>query len=313
MATPSSSPVSASASTPIMPTRRPDWLRVRVPTGENYEELRRLMRSKALHTVCEEARCPNIAECWSHRTATMMILGSVCTRSCGFCAVATGRPLTLDWEEPRHVAEAVQQMGLRHVVLTSVNRDELRDGGATLFAATIRWVRRLNPLCAVEVLTPDFKGDHHALKILMGARPDVYSHNVETVARLHPRVRPQAAYERSLNVLRLAKELSPETPVKTGFMLGLGETEDEVHELMRDIRAADVDILTIGQYLQPTAKHLPIERYWTPDEFAAFKQAGMEMGFKHVESGPLVRSSYHAWDQVKAAGTDKAAELEREA
>ncbi len=296
-----------------MPTRRPDWLRVRVPTGENYEELKRLMRSKALHTVCEEARCPNIAECWSHRTATMMILGSVCTRSCGFCAVATGRPLALDWEEPRHVAEAVRQMELRHVVLTSVNRDELRDGGATLFAATIRWVRRLNPLCAVEVLTPDFKGDRHALKILMDARPDVYSHNVETVARLHPRVRPQAAYDRSLQVLRWAKEMAPENPTKTGFMLGLGETEDEVHELMRDIRAADVDILTIGQYLQPTAKHLPIERYWTPDEFAAFKRAGMELGFKHVESGPLVRSSYHAWDQVKAAGTDKAAELEREA
>lgn len=309
MATPSSS----STSRPITPTRRPDWLRVRLPTGENYDELKRLMRSKALHTVCEEARCPNIAECWSHRTATMMILGSVCTRSCGFCAVATGRPLALDWEEPRHVAEAVQQMGLRHVVLTSVNRDELRDGGATLFAATIRWVRRLNPLCAVEVLTPDFKGDRHALKVLMDARPDVYSHNVETVSRLQARVRPQAAYGRSLQVLRWAKELAPENPTKTGFMLGLGETEDEVYALMRDIRAAGVDILTIGQYLQPTADHLPIERYWTPDEFATFKRAGIELGFKHVESGPLVRSSYHAWDQVKAAGTDKAADLAREA
>jgi lipoic acid synthetase len=300
---------SSASSSPIMPTRRPDWLRVRVPTGENYDELKRLMRGKALHTVCEEARCPNMAECWSHRTATMMILGSVCTRSCGFCAIATGRPLALDWEEPRRVAEAAQQMGLRHVVLTSVNRDELRDGGATLFAATIRWVRRLNPLCAVEVLTPDFKGDRHALKILMDARPDVYSHNLETVARLHPRVRPQAAYERSLQVLRWAKEMVPENPTKTGFMLGLGETEDEVLALMRDIRAADVDILNIGQYLQPTPTHLPIERYWTPDEFAALKRAGMEMGFKHVESGPLVRSSYHAWDQVKAAGTDHATAL----
>lgn len=296
-------------SQPIMPTRRPEWLRVRVPTGENYEELKRLMRSKALHTVCEEARCPNIAECWAHRTATMMILGSVCTRSCGFCAVATGRPQALDWEEPRRVAEAARQMGLRHIVLTSVNRDELHDGGATLFAATIRWVRRLNPECAVEVLTPDFKGDRHALKILMDARPDVYSHNVETVARLHHRVRPQAVYERSLEVLRWAKEMVPENPTKTGFMLGLGETRDEVLALMADIRAAEVDILTIGQYLQPTPKHLPIERYVTPEEFAEYKQAGMALGFRHVESGPLVRSSYHAWDQVKAAGVDKAAEL----
>ena len=293
--------------TPIMPTRRPDWLRVRIPTGENYEDLKRLMRSKALHTVCEEARCPNSGECWGHRTATFMILGSVCTRSCGFCAVATGRPMALDWEEPKRVAEAVAQMGLRHVVLTSVNRDEQRDGGATIFASTIRWVRRLNPGCAVEVLTPDFKGDRAALQTLMDARPDVYSHNVETIARLHKRVRPQARYERSLQVLRLAKEMYPDTPTKTGFMLGLGETREELSELMRDIRAADVDILTIGQYLQPTQEHLPIERYWTPDEFADLKREGMALGFRHVESGPLVRSSYHAWDQVKAAGMDKVA------
>jgi lipoyl synthase len=296
------------SSTPIMPTRRPDWLRVRIPTGENYEDLKRLMRSKALHTVCEEARCPNIGECWGHRTATFMILGSVCTRSCGFCAVATGRPMALDWEEPKRVAEAVAQMGLRHVVLTSVNRDEQRDGGATIFASTIRWVRRLNPGCAVEVLTPDFKGDRAALQTLMDARPDVYSHNVETIARLHKRVRPQARYERSLQVLRWAKEMYPETPTKTGFMLGLGETREELSELMRDIRAADVDILTIGQYLQPTQEHLPIERYWTPDEFADLKREGMALGFRHVESGPLVRSSYHAWDQVKAAGMDKVGE-----
>ncbi|HEV2457909.1 MAG TPA: lipoyl synthase [Ktedonobacterales bacterium] len=296
------------SSTPIMPTRRPDWLRVRIPTGENYEDLKRLMRSKALHTVCEEARCPNSGECWGHRTATFMILGSVCTRSCGFCAVATGRPMALDWEEPKRVAEAVAQMGLRHVVLTSVNRDEQRDGGATIFASTIRWVRRLNPGCAVEVLTPDFKGDRAALQTLMDARPDVYSHNVETIARLHKRVRPQARYERSLQVLRWAKEMYPETPTKTGFMLGLGETREELSELMRDIRAADVDILTIGQYLQPTQEHLPIERYWTPDEFADLKREGMALGFRHVESGPLVRSSYHAWDQVKAAGMDKVGE-----
>jgi len=290
--------------TPIMPLRRPEWLRVRVPTGENYEELKRLMRSKALHTVCEEARCPNIGECWAHRTATFMILGSVCTRSCGFCAVATGRPMAVDWEEPRRVAEAAAQMSLRHVVVTMVNRDELRDGGATLFAATIRWIRRLNPECAVEVLASDFKGSHEALKILLDARPSVYSHNVEKVPRLYRRVRPQAIYERSLDVLQWAKELYPDIPTKTGFMLGLGETRDEVLALMQDLRARDIDILTIGQYLQPTKEHLPIERYVTPEEFRELRDEGMAMGFRHVESGPLVRSSYHAWDQVKAAGIE---------
>ena len=290
--------------TTLVPLRRPDWLRVRVPTGENYEELKRLMRSKALHTVCEEARCPNIGECWAHRTATFMILGSVCTRSCGFCAVATGRPMAVDWEEPRRVAEAAAQMSLRHVVVTMVNRDELRDGGATLFAATIRWIRRLNPECAVEVLASDFKGSHEALKILLDARPSVYSHNVETVPRLYRRVRPQAIYGRSLDVLQWAKELYPDIPTKTGFMLGLGETRDEVLALMRDLRARDIDILTIGQYLQPTKEHLPIERYVTPEEFRELRDEGMAMGFRHVESGPLVRSSYHAWDQVKAAGIE---------
>jgi lipoic acid synthetase len=290
----------------IMPTRRPEWLRVRVPTGENYEELKRLMRSKALHTVCEEARCPNIGECWAHRTATFMILGSICTRSCGFCAVATGRPMAVDWEEPRRIAEAVQQMGLRHVVITMVNRDELRDGGATIFAATIRWVRRLNPDCAVEVLTSDFKGSHEALKVLMDARPSVFSHNVETVPRLYLRVRPQAIYQRSLDILRTAKEMYPDIPTKTGFMLGLGETHDEVIELMRDLRANEIDILTIGQYLQPTQQHLPIDRYVTPEEFREYAREGKAMGFRHVESGPLVRSSYHAWDQVKAAGVETA-------
>ena len=290
-----------------VPARRPDWLRVRLPTGENYDELKRLMRGKALHTVCEEARCPNIGECWAHRTATFMILGSVCTRSCGFCAVATGRPMAVDWEEPRRVAEATAQMGLRHVVVTMVNRDELHDGGATLFAATIRWIRRLSPECAVEVLTSDFKGSRPALKILMDARPNVFSHNVETVPRLYRRVRPQAIYERSLDVLSWSKEMRPEIPTKTGFMLGLGETKDEVVALLRDLRARDVDIITIGQYLQPTSQHLPIERYVTPDEFREFKAIGMEMGFRHVESGPLVRSSYHAWDQVKEAGVALAA------
>ena len=279
--------------------RRPDWLRVRLPVGDNYNDLKNLMRSKSLHTVCEEARCPNMGECWANRTATFMILGSVCTRSCGFCAVATGRPMTLDWEEPRRVAEAVTQMGLNHVVVTSVNRDELHDGGATLFAATIRWIRRMNPECAVEVLTPDFKGSREALKVVMDAKPDVFNHNVETVPRLYRRVRPQAVYERSLEVLAWAKEMYPEKPTKTGFMLGLGETHDEIVELLRDIRAHNIDIVTIGQYLRPSPQHLPIERYVPPDEFREYARIGREMGFRNVYSGPLVRSSYHAWDQVK--------------
>jgi lipoic acid synthetase len=285
----------------VMPGKRPEWLRVRVPTGENYEELKQLMRSKALHTVCEEARCPNMGECWGHRTATFMILGSICTRSCRFCAVATGRPMALDWEEPRRVAEATAQMGLRHVVVTSVNRDELQDGGATLFAATIRWIRRLVPGCTIEVLTPDFKGSLEALKIVMDAKPDVFNHNVETVPRLYKRVRPQAIYQRSLEVLAQAKAMRPEAPVKTGFMLGLGETHEELVELLRDLHAHAVDIVTIGQYLRPTSEHLPIERYYTPAEFREYARIGKEMGLRHVESGPLVRSSYHAWDQLKAA------------
>ena len=283
----------------VLPERRPDWLRVRLPVGDNYNDLKQLMRSKSLHTVCEEARCPNMGECWANRTATFMILGSVCTRSCGFCAVATGRPMPLDWEEPRRVAEAVTQMGLNHVVVTSVDRDELHDGGATLFAATIRWIRRLNPTCAVEVLTPDFKGSRDALKVVMDALPDVFNHNVETVPRLYRRVRPQAVYERSLDVLAWAKEMRPDKPTKTGFMLGLGETHDEIVETMRDIKARDVDILTIGQYLRPSPQHLPIERYVPPDEFREYARIGREMGFRNVYSGPLVRSSYHAWDQVK--------------
>lgn len=283
----------------VLPERRPDWLRVRLPVGDNYNDLKNLMRSKSLHTVCEEARCPNMGECWANRTATFMILGSVCTRSCGFCAVATGRPMALDWEEPRRVAEAVSQMDLNHVVVTSVNRDELHDGGATLFAATIRWIRRLTPACAVEVLTPDFKGSRDALKVVMDAKPDVFNHNVETVKRLYHRVRPQAVYERSLQTLAWAKDLYLDKPTKTGFMLGLGETHDEIVELLQDIRDHHVDIVTIGQYLRPSPQHLPIERYVPPDEFREYARIGKEMGFRNVYSGPLVRSSYHAWDQVK--------------
>ena len=283
-----------------LPQTRPDWLRVRLPSGQNYEELKQLMRGKQLHTVCEEARCPNMGECWGHRTATFMILGSVCTRSCGFCAVATGRPMALDFEEPRRVAEAVTQMGLKHVVVTSVNRDELRDGGATLFAATIRWIRRLNPACTVEVLTPDFKGAMEALQVVMDAKPDVFNHNVETVPRLYRRVRPQAIYERSLKVLQAAKAMNPGKPTKSGFMLGLGETHDEIESLLRDLHAHEVDIVTIGQYLRPTPDHLPIERYVPPDEFREYARLGKAMGIPHVQSGPLVRSSYHAHETADA-------------
>jgi lipoic acid synthetase len=285
----------------IIPERRPEWLRVRPPKGENYENLKHLMRSKTLHTVCEEARCPNIGECWGHKTATFMILGSVCTRSCGFCAVATGRPSGLDLEEPRRVAEAVQAMGLRYAVVTSVNRDELPDGGAAIFASTIRLIRRLNPECKVEVLTPDFKGVSEALQVVIDARPDVYNHNVETIPRLYRQVRPQAIYRRSLQVLKWAKEMNPAAPTKSGFMLGLGETQDEILEVMRDLREYNVDILTIGQYLRPSFQHLPIQRYVTLEEFAALKQEGKKMGFRHVESGPFVRSSYHAHEQADGA------------
>jgi lipoyl synthase len=287
--------------TTIIPERRPAWLKVRAPRGESYEGLKQLMRGQALHTVCEEARCPNINECWGHKTATFMILGSVCTRSCGFCAVETGRPLGLDWEEPKRVAEAVQKMGLKYAVVTSVNRDELKDGGASIFASTIRWIRRLNPDCKVEVLTPDFKGVYDALRVVIDARPDVFNHNVETIPRLYRQVRPQAVYKRSLQVLKWAKEMNPQAPTKSGFMLGLGETWDEVLEVMHDMHEHEVDILTIGQYLRPSFQHLPIQRYVQLEEFAALKEEGKKMGFRHVESGPFVRSSYHAHEQADEA------------
>jgi len=281
------------ASVPI-DRQRPEWLKVRLPMGPQVEELRRLMRAKSLHTVCEEAHCPNMAECWSAGTATFMILGDTCTRSCGFCAVKTGRPLTLDADEPGHVGDAVARMGIKHAVVTSVNRDELPDGGAAVFAETIAQIRRRSPGTTVEVLIPDFRGVVEALDAILEARPEVLAHNVETVERLYPRVRPQAAYPRSLEVLRRTKERAPDLVCKTGIMLGLGETEDEVLETLRDIRVQGTDVVTIGQYLRPSPVHLPIERYWTPAEFAALREAGMAMGFKHIESGPLVRSSYHA-------------------
>ena len=262
--------------------------------GPEYENLRRLMRSKSLHTVCEEAHCPNMAECWGAGTATFMILGDTCTRSCGFCAVKTGRPGTVDLDEPARVGAAVAQMELGHAVVTSVNRDELPDGGASLFAATIREIRAQSPGTTVEVLIPDFTGDPAALDAVLDERPEILNHNVETVARLYPRVRPQARYPRSLEVLRRTKARAPELVCKSGIMVGLGETHDEVLGTMRDIAEQGTDVLTIGQYLRPSPMHLPIERYWKPEEFASLRDEGMAMGFRHVESGPLVRSSYHA-------------------
>jgi lipoic acid synthetase len=285
--------------------RKPEWLKVRLTVGENYEELKRMMRSKTLHTVCEEARCPNIFECWSNRTATFMILGDICTRACRFCAVKTGLPTELDWAEPERVAEAVEQMGVRHAVVTSVARDDLADGGAAIFAATIKAIRKRNPFTSVEVLIPDFLGNWDALKVVMDAKPDILNHNIETVRRLSDRVRSKAKYDRSLELLKRAKEMQPQIPTKSSIMVGVGETFEEVIEAMRDLRAHNVDIVTIGQYLQPTKKHLKVQRYYTPEEFERFKEEGLKMGFSHVESGPLVRSSYHAHEQVQSARANR--------
>jgi len=275
---------------------------VRAPTGETYHWLKRLMRTQALHTVCEEARCPNIGDCWNRRTATFLILGDTCTRNCRFCNVRTGRPAPPDPDEPERVAQAVQAMGLRHAVITSVDRDDLPDGGAAAFAAVIRRIRELQPDCTVEVLIPDFRAQVEPLKTVLDARPDVLGHNVETVLRLFRTVQPQCRYEWSLATLRNAKALGPEVLTKSGLMVGLGETTDEVLETMRDLREVGVDILTIGQYLQPTREHHPIARYYTPEEFEAFRERGYEMGFRWVESAPLVRSSYHAEAQARAIG-----------
>jgi len=280
---------------------RPDWLRAPAPVGRNYRELKELITSLNLHTVCESAACPNVGECWNRRTATFMILGNVCTRRCGFCAVQKGAPLEVDHDEPRRVAEAVAAMGLRYAVITSVNRDDRKDGGAEMFAAVIHAIRERVPGCKVEVLVPDFQGKHAAMETVMAARPDVLNHNTETVPRLYRQVRLGARYERSLEMLRYAKELSPETPVKSGLMLGLGETQDEVLQVMRDLHAHRVDILTLGQYLRPSPKHLPIIRYVPPAEFDELRRRGQEIGFSHVEAGPLVRSSYHADDSHAAA------------
>jgi lipoic acid synthetase len=281
---------------------RPEWLKVRFFSGENYQDLKRILRGLALHTVCESARCPNQGECWEHRTATFMILGNICTRACGFCAVPSGRPLgPPDEAEPERVARAVQEMGLRYAVVTSVNRDDQPDGGSAIFARTIQAIRERVPGCKVEVLIPDFRGDWTALHSVVSARPDVLNHNLETVPRLYRQVRAGAVYERSLELLRRAKQSSPAMPVKTGMMLGLGETREEVLGAMADIHSQGVDILTLGQYLQPTAEHLPVARFVHPAEFAAYKRAGEQMGFGHVEAGPLVRSSYHAFEQEQSS------------
>jgi len=287
---------------PVTERRYPDWIRSKVPGGDRYRELKRLMRDKTLNTVCEEARCPNIGECWDQGTATVMILGDTCTRACGFCAVKTGRPAGLDQDEPRRVAEALASLDLDHVVITSVARDDLPDGGAAIFAESIRELRRLAPGTGIEVLIPDFDGEDAPLRAVMEAAPDILDHNVETVERLQKPVRKRARYDRSLQVLARAKEMASElgNPVhtKSSVMVGLGEEREELLATFRDLRSVDCDILTIGQYLRPTLEHLPLVRYYTPEEFAALRDDALAMGFKHVESGPLVRSSYHARDQV---------------
>ncbi|MEK7405929.1 MAG: lipoyl synthase [Acidobacteriota bacterium] len=279
--------------------QRPAWLRAPAPAGGNYRELKALVARLGLHTVCESAACPNVGECWNRRAATFMILGDVCTRRCGFCAVRKGGPLPVDYDEPRRVAEAVAALGLRYAVITSVNRDDRKDGGAELFALTITAIRERVPACGVEILIPDFQGSQAAMDTVLEAAPDVLNHNIETVPRLYRQVRLGARYERSLDLLAYSKRARPGIPTKSGLMLGLGETNAEVLEVMRDLAAHGVDILTLGQYLRPSLKHLPVLRYVAPEEFAELRRGGIEMGFRHVEAGPLVRSSYHA---AEAAG-----------
>jgi lipoyl synthase len=281
---------------------RPDWLKVKFFGGDRYQNLKRIMRTLDLHTVCESARCPNMGECWEHGTATFMILGDICTRACGFCAVPSGKPVgPPDEEEPLRVAEAAARLGLRYAVVTSVNRDDQPDGGARIFARTIQEIRKRIPGCKVEVLIPDFRGDWEALDTVLAVKPDILNHNTETVPRLYRQVRKGALYERSLELLRRAKHTHPDVPTKTGMMLGLGEEQGEVLRTIEDLAAQGTDILTLGQYLQPTREHLPVLRFVHPDEFAEYKRLGEQLGFKHVESGPLVRSSYHAFDQAESA------------
>ena len=294
--------------------RKPEWLKIKLNTNENYTGLKKMMREKSLHTVCEEAKCPNIHECWAvRRTATFMILGDVCTRACRFCAVKTGLPTELDWQEPERVADSVTLMNLKHVVVTAVARDDLKDGGAAVFAETVKAIRRKNPFTSIEVLPSDMGGVMENLKTLMDAKPDILNHNIETVKRLTPRIRARATYERSLEFLRRAKELQPDIPTKSSIMIGLGETIEELIEAMDDLRANNVDILTLGQYLQPSKKHLDVVKYYHPDEFAELKEIALQKGFSHCEAGPLVRSSYHADEQVNSAAKHKQELAEKEA
>jgi lipoic acid synthetase len=283
---------------PAARPKRPPWLKARAPMGANYQELKELMRGLGLHTVCEEAHCPNIGECWNFRTATFLLLGDICTRGCRYCAIGKGKPNALDEDEPERVANAVATLGLRHAVLTSVNRDDLPDGGAHIFAASIRKIREYIPGCNVEVLIPDFMGDEDALRMVLEARPDVLNHNIETVRRIFRRFRPKATYDQSLELLRRARAFDPSLRTKSGMMVGASETIEEVLEVMDDLRAVDVDVMTIGQYLPPASDFWPLDRYYTPEEFAFLKQEGLKRGFKHIESGPLVRSSYHAHEHV---------------
>jgi lipoyl synthase len=276
--------------------RLPAWFKVHATTGPDYLDIKQTMERLKLHTICEEARCPNVWECWNARTATFLILGNICTRRCHYCSVTTGRPMELDREEPLRVAQAVQALGLRHAVITSVNRDELEDGGASIFADTIRHIRRLIPTCTIEVLIPDFEGNEAALRIVAEEKPDILNHNIETVRRLFPSIRPQGKYQRSIELLGKAKQMGMKT--KSGLIVGMGETMDEAREVMRDLRSVECDIMTIGQYLQPTKEHLPVARFYHPDEFAVLREEGIALGFSHVESGPLVRSSYHSEQQV---------------
>lgn len=285
-----------------LPDRKPPWLKVKAPGGPKYIRLKHLMRELDLHSVCEEAHCPNVGECWEHGTATFMILGDVCTRNCAYCAVAHGRPPKYDIDEPARVARAIAEMNLQHAVITSVDRDDLPDFGAYIFAETIRQIHDLVPGCSVEVLVPDFQGNEDSIRSVLDARPEIYNHNTETVPRLYKKARPGGRYSRVMEIFRFAKGVAPDIPTKTGMILGMGETIEEVIEVLRDLRAVDVDILTLGQYLRPSESHIALDRYYTPDEFRHLYEVGMEMGFRHVESAPLVRSSYHAWEQVQAAG-----------
>jgi lipoic acid synthetase len=289
--------------------RKPEWLKIKLNTNENYTDLKKLMREKNLHTVCEEAKCPNIHECWAvRRTATFMILGDTCTRACRFCAVKTGLPTELDLAEPERVADSVALMNLKHAVVTAVARDDLKDGGAKVFAETVRAIRRKSPFTSIEVLPSDMGGIYENLKTLMDAKPDILNHNIETVRELTPRVRARAKYDRSLEFLKRAKEMQPEIPTKSSLMIGLGETKEQIIETMDDLRANNVDIMTIGQYLQPTKKHLKVQKYYHPDEFAELREIAISKGFSHCEAGPLVRSSYHADEQVNAAAKQKQAQ-----